>query len=654
MKSLVFLLFVSLAHAKAPDCRELGQIIEGYEKDLQRKFIQNPSCSSISAQEFAKDLPVADKTFLEGKMCHSLSVIETELEKLKIEEAVLTGIDKLKKNLQAAKEEVETSKDEEAQKPAKTFVGSLNTAQSLEVMLKTEIRGGTSFLEKLKSIPEETRADLKSFNERIAEICRKETDTLEDACNPKVFRPSSETVQELNALLKSANPTKDQVEKWAGMLAIKKKGSQEKSDYSFTAMRAELEETFKLLDQKSPLSKDHLKAIRKLDDFESAPGFPFVEDLKKLKNSTQSRLLSERFKWLVKDAQNRQQYEVQSKLSVAWLEYKSLLGDSPDCDLTKSLFSKAESCLEHFRKKEKELQGDARATVEKLIPALEASLKYEQELSRLEETCSLEIEKKGLTENCLFEVNNQLGVVHDKILQLNLLKEKIGSENLDLMTMRNFALEKWGTQKCAVVSSNVDFCEDETTLSKEAMLTVGDMMDITVLYTPESQTSEKALALCDDADRKKTRVEVKLCEFFYARDPKKDVVVRQEAEKKKMEQEAESVNVAAPDGGNADEALRDGWIRGGSQIMSDVLKYLYQVPAPAITNPVPYNYSPYFANGTQGLGFADALTLNARYYGGYSFYMPTPGYQPYHAFTKVPMTTPYSPAVFPTTQYFTR
>src|SRR5262245_15651078 len=105
MKHLWPLLLIPLSSfaGSPPACNELGKIVEGYEKDLQKKFIAD--CGKLDYKTFIKDIPVKDDKFLDGKVCSDLATIEAQLEKLKIEQAVLSGLDKLKATIQTSKKE---------------------------------------------------------------------------------------------------------------------------------------------------------------------------------------------------------------------------------------------------------------------------------------------------------------------------------------------------------------------------------------------------------------------------------------------------------------------------------------------------------------------------------------------------------------------
>jgi hypothetical protein len=200
---------------------------------------------------------------------------------------------------------------------------------------------------------------------------------------------------------------------------------------------------------------------------------------------------------------------------------------------------------------------------------------------------------------------------------------------------------KWGSQKCQSLSTPVDYCKESSALSKEAAMTFSDTMKIAVVFAPKPEAEEEAESLCDDEDRKLTKKEERLCEFFNDTTP--DVIITDNTRHL-------DGPTNAPDGGHEKAALRDAWIQGGANILSQGLGFLMPRPAPMM-NPFPYNYAP-FNGGARPSGIADGIMFNARYHGAYGFYMPTPGYQPYNAFrSSSPMTT-YSPVSASGGKYF--
>lgn len=639
MNFLVLLALIPFAFADSPPtCQELGRIIQGYEKDLQKKFIKAPSteCRNLKVSDLGSNLPLKNTHLIEENKCSSLSVIEAQLETLKNQEAILTGIDKLKTNIQASQTGAGDNNQAVARSAGNSFVNSLNTAQSLELLLNSSTEEGSPFLAEIKKISPEKRSSPSDFIAAVKQLCktRKEVEGIDACIDPKLFTPNQDAVKEINALIAQSEPDSGQIQKWAKMLSIKRKNVKpDESGYSFTQMQMEMQSGFAKLDKGEKLNRGELKVIQNLDQFENASGLSFVEDLGLAKDQFKSQFATDRFRFLVEDARKRQQFEIQSKISIAWADLdkaklKLEAQDLSDCTNAKDSYDSAMAC--HFileNKVKDQLTGDAKAHIMNLITPLNVSIKYQNKLAQVGDTCLDEVKTKGvLTEGCLKELSADKAEIQDKILQLNLLKDKIGWENRDLMTYRNFALHKWGTQKCNSGDSAIEFCDPEDKISKEANFLSNTMMDISLVFTNKPEAEAEAEKLCDedDEDKKKKASEDRLCAFF--NDTTSNIVKTDNHKKHDTDGP-----VAAPDGNHAANNERDAWLQGGTNILNDVLKY-YTAPKNLWgVSPYMYNYAPY-NYGKPPMGIADTIMFNARYYGSYGFYMPTAGYQAHTAF----------------------
>jgi hypothetical protein len=649
MNLFLALLFIPLSFAGSPPgCGDLGKYLEGFEKDLHKKSILD--CKPDLYKTLTKDIPVKDPEFLNGKVCQDLSTIETQLENAKLELAVLNGIEKLKETIKVEKEKAEGPNAVPARVAAMSFVASLNTAQSLEVLLATNANGenGKPFAQLLKEFPEERRATQKDLSDRLAELCKDRAKNEQDACNTKLFKPGPEAAAELLNLLKTSDPKPETIESWKKMLAIKKKNPAEgeEAGYSFNSMQTDLNEAFAVIDSKEVMSKKHLAAIAKIDDFESKPGFSFVEDIADLKNQKKVKIASDKFFLLMGDAKMRQQYEAQSKMSVVWNEVKDKItgmneSEVADCSNTKNIFSLVEACTNSLERVLSSVTDQVvKSKLKDFIPAIKSSVNYANSLHNKEAACREEIRSaEKLSEVCYANFNRDLATVQDKILQLNLVKDKIGSENMELMKYRNFALEKWGQNKdCGRQETPLDFCEDEKVISKNASMTYSDTMKIALIFSQSEEAKTKAETeakeLCENEERKPNKVHDHICDFF--NDTTSDIVVTDN----KPNEDADGP-VTAPDGGNTEAKIRDAWIQGGSDVLKTILGGLMPRQNAPIQNPYPYNYGPY-NGGVPPMGIADSILFNARHHGSYGFYMPTPGYAPGTAFPSSPAMSSYS------------
>ena len=660
MKLFIFFLFIPLSFAGSPpSCADLGKYLESFEKDLHQKTISN--CKPDLYKTLIVDVPIKDPEFLSERACQELSSIELQLEQAKLEMAVLIGIEKLKLTVGDSKQDSQSTNPAVARVAGKTFVSSLNTAASLETLIATNDENATPFIKKLKEFPENKRVTEKDLTDRISELCKDRSKNEQDACNPKFFQPGKDAALELLNLVNSSNPNPKTIKSWEKMLAIRKKNAPKEEDptYSFNQMQNELSGAFDRIDQKEVMTKDQLLAIKRLDDFENAPGFSFVEDLAALKDQKKAKIASDQFFLLIGDARVRQQYEAQSKLSVVWNEIENRVpglseGERAECSNAKSIFNDLISCLSSLEKELPSLTDQVvKSKLASFLPALRTTVNYALKLNEKEVECRDEIKtKERVTEVCYADFNRDLATTQDKIIQLNLVKDKIGSENMDLMKYRNLALQKWGTQNCQTLSSPMDMCEDADLFSKEAIMTFSESMKIALIFSTSEEEKSNAEAqaqeLCDSQERKPNKIHDHLCAFFD--DTTSDIIVA-----KNSPELHPDGPMTAPDGRHAEDKIRDAWIMGGSQILATSLTALMPRPAavpPPVTYPYSYNYAPYNNNGAAKMGIADSILFNARYHGAYGFYMPTPGYQPGTAFGANVGLSSYNPIGNSGSRYF--
>lgn len=648
MNFILFLLLIPLSFADDRFCTEVGGILSHYEKKLGKSSIAN--CSSVKVEELLQGHPgLEGLTYLQDKKCQSLTSLETELERLKAELSVANGIEKLKTQISESQKEAGQGN----RMAGMTFVSGLRTAQSLEVLLETDTFDNKPFAQKIKEIPADKRKSEADFVAIMKDLCKDKASDDVNACNPKLFKPNKEAIHEILGLIDSVEVNQDQVEKWKGMLAIEKANAEaENARWSFTEIQNELGSTFNSLDNNKILTREEINAIKKLDHFKNARGFSFVEDIAGIKDQKKLKIHSDKVFLLIGDARTRSQYEVQSKLSVAWGNHKHLFqnlseAEASSCEKAKLSYDEAKLCHAALLKNSKDISsGDLK---ENILPGIGASITFTDKLQATENRCRPELEQKGvMPESCLAELPRETGEIQQKIRQLNILKDKIGSENQKEMVYRNFALKKWA-DKCSTVETSMDQCDltDDFTISKNALMAVKDTLDVAVVFTPKPEAEEKMEELCDDDDTKKIpSLNGKLCSYL----EKTPVVI----ETKNAPAEKEYA-VIAPDGGHERDANRDRYIQASQNLLTDVIgsfmnqQYGQQTNPPI--NPYPYNYTPFNA-GMPPMGIADSIMFNARYYGAYGFYMPTPGYTPYTAFGSASPISAYKPLNTGNYQYF--
>lgn len=662
MKVLILFLLIPLTALAdtPPSCEKLAQILRDYEVGeggLQKKFVGSPgnTCQNLKISDLGDENLVNDKSLFEKYRCSSLSVIEAELENLKNQEAVLAGIDKLKASIQASQQETGSANQQVAREAGMSFVSSLNTAQSFEVLLQSQTKGGSPFLTELKKFPEADRNTPEKFAAKIQELCKDvPTDQALNACDKSHFSPNADAIRELNALLAQTEPTASQIDSWKGMMRIRKKdvAEGEEATYSFTEMQGEIGSVLAKLESGAQLEKSDLATIQRLNKFENAPGLSFVEDLGLAKNKFKNQLASDRFSFLMGDAKKRQEYEVQSKISIAWAEVKTTNLSENEinaCESAKGDYQSAMACITVLEKMASEqLQGDAKNHLLELLAPVNASIAYHNKLDSVSKNCLAQLKTtKTMPENCFDEINKDKAKLQEDILSLNLIKDRIGAENQDNMKFRNFALYKWETQKCGVIDTNIDFCEAGVGIAKEAKVLASNMLDIALVFEPKPDAETVVMDLCDDSNRTLKSREEELCKFF--NDTTSNVVETDNAPKADP-----SDSTVTP--GTREGKEREAWLGGLRTGLDAIAQQLIQQRRsnlPPAVSPYPFNYAPY--GGGKPMGIADSILFNARFQGAYGFYMPTAGYTPGTAFgSSASAITPYKAASVGGSSYFGR
>lgn len=651
-------LFIPLSYAGSPPaCKELGDILQSYEVQLQRDTIRD--CSKDDLYKRLTPPGATDQEFLKDKICSNLATIEAELNQYRMELAVMNGLHKLVETVGNAKDGTENKNQNVARANGKTFVVSLNTAQSFEALFATTTADGKPFMQALREVEDIKLLSQRDLSDRVFELCKNQSKNEDNACNPKVFRPGPEATTEILGLIKEGDRTKpidiEKISKWQGQLAIKRKTPKEgePDSYSFLEMQRELGGAFENIDNKTVMTKSQLQAIEKLDDFTYDKSFSFVEDISLLKDQNKKKIASDKFVLLMGDAQLRQQFEVQSKLSVVWQDVGTqVTGLSEDqkaqCDRAKALYTDAVACSQSLANAIKD-QSDAglKSKLEQFLSPIKTTTDYVELLASQEAICRDELKSnQTVSEACFNSFNRDRAALQEKILLLNTVKDKIGSQNTTAMKFRNLALQKWTDQKCQSIASPMDMCEDTTVFAQNASLAIQDSMNIAVMFTSSEAEKSSAMAaaeeVCDDDTRgEPTRIEIRLCEFF--NDTTSDVI--------ETDNNKDKTGINLKPAGNGRSATKDAWLQAGSDFLKDVLPMFMPKTTPTGVNPYPYNYNPY-KGGTPPMGIADTIMFNARYHGAYGFYMPTPGYQPYTAFGASSPMSSYKPMSAPSTKYF--
>ncbi|MGE3608191.1 MAG: hypothetical protein AB7I27_01290 [Bacteriovoracaceae bacterium] len=613
MYGLIPLLLISFAFAEiAPKCERLGNYIQEFDLNLAQSSPEN--CLQLDSTGLkAQD----DKIFNEFK-CENFSSIEAKLKDLESQLDYLTGLEKLKANIKAQKEKTADKNAPLAQEAGMNFQDALITAQSFELLLSAKDSEGNLLFKELRKIPKDKREDLKSFGAELKKICKKNFQD-QAACNENFWRPNEAAIVEINALLDKKDSKDKEILSWQSSLQIQKTDN---SPYSFNEMRQDLEAS--IGDQGSkPLTKAQLKAIQSLPDFKNASGLKFISSLAQAKKDLTAETPYAQFRFLAEDLKKRQEFEIQSKVSLLYGEFQDKLTNRDSCSVAKVDFSAAQICLKQLKDLESGLQGSPQAHLKKLREVLEASINYHDSIDDLTSTCQKSVKMDEV--NCDRKISFNQAEIQKQIQSLNLLKDKIGEKNQDLMKLRNFSIEKFQKMDCAKKeASNITDCDAGLTLrtSKEANLLTADVMNISLVYA-KSENETDIQEICDDEEKKIIR-KAQVCAFLTDTTP--DKIETKNTEKIKRDDYV--APTSAPDGGNS--PVKDAIYHGMTNLISEMMDQ-YQQQNSSYSPYQYYNYSPY-NNGAPLMSTSDSILFNARYYGGYGFYMPTLGYQPYQAF----------------------
>jgi hypothetical protein len=658
MNFFIFLFLIPLTFATTPpNCKELGNIVEGYEKDLMRKGLAQEVCNELDPAKIMNpenpDTSIfsqEDIALFDEHKCRNLSVIETKISDLENELALLQGFEKLKADVKEQKSKAADKDEKVAIESGRKFVDALNTAQTLDTLLTVQDKNGEIILNRFLHIPKQDRQDPEKFKLALTELCKGKEKSSPCALS---LTPSQATIDDINMLLEQPI-NNETVEKWRGAIAIKKTDGK---NYSFSQMAKELKDSFVKIDNNDlSISRKELQVIQNLPDFESVKGLEFLQDLKKQKGA-ETFVSASKFKFLVEDLTGRQAYEMTSKISYLYSEHEKNLNDAQkaSCKGSSQSLSEALNCMNALKEFSKDKgQGDnSLSTLNKMLRSLENSKSYHDILVGVSQRCInpslMETpESLGMSDECLKKLNGDITSLPKKLRALYLLKDKIGEENQKLMVYRNFAMKKWAKCSEHSRSSIVGECDDAFTsyISKEAVSLSNNVAKLSVVYKPKDEHRAKAEAECLKEDKERTRIQEQLCAFF--NDTTSNIL---EADKEKKNPDTFQAPVEAPDGGHNPQ--REAWVRGLANITRDMVNQYQsqQNQYRPMMNPYMYNYSPY-NSGRAMMGISDTILFNARYYGAYGYYMPTMGYQPYTAFGSKP-TTAYTPYASSTSAYFT-
>lgn len=645
MKFLLLLMMVpvlSYAQNKV-SCDELEKIAANLEQTLMKTNLPSPACQSVTSQTLRSSDENDLKETIENYKCSNLSVIEANIRNLEGEMTLLQGIQKLKADIQINKDDTRNPKQTTAAKAGENFLQGVEAAQSLELLFSEANK--PDFLNSLKTslASENDRNNPEVFKAKVRSLCGTNPDPKTiNACH-LTFNPSLQTIREINVLLTS-ELSPEKVTEMRETLAIKKTDN---SPYSFYQLQNDLAKAIpKLKDKLITLTRDELKIIRSMPDFQNTSN-PSLEGLKNTKKDFKIHTLLEEFKFLNEDLENRQKYEIQSKVDLTWkaiaLEAKNLTDDEKKaCGIAYAKFESAKACFSSFEKfnENPEASGTLKTSTEAMRSSIGSTINYLTTIQDIKNTCLTpevldQAKKTGtLTPSCekiYPDVESALSKKQNQIEGLNALKDKIASENQRIMKFRNYTIEALVAQNCVTSTQSTvgEFCPEEMDLkiSREVMVLSSKTSEIlgTLLFVkPTVETKIEELCEAD----KLLSYEQTFCDALTKKS--RDVAESPDATPPVISDERLDV-----ENRRSDRAGHNAWVQGTVNLAGTIASMLYPPPT---TNPYArmYNQSPYPTNYApyvpmRSPSISDSLIMtNSRYTGSMGSYnsgiMPTGRY----------------------------
>jgi hypothetical protein len=624
MKYLALLLFISQAYGAGDPrrCQDLSQIFRQYESQFQFKNL--PECSgenTLNELQTKYQLSSEDqKKFLQDNSCKTLANIEERIANLQNEQELLAGFEKLKADILANKNSVNPEAPRNSKFAALDFMDGLNVATTLEQLI---VESSGNLLKALKNSKTEDRDSAQEVKVIINQICKDNNDITSAPCRPEAFNPNQNAVEAINELLE-ADDLEAKISDWQQSLSITKKADE--SPYSFSEMMNLLKNKNEDIKKgQLSLTKEQLRAIKDLPDFQNAD-----INLIQKKNQLQTFQRLQEFKFHTQDLKKRQEYEIQSKVSLLNNELK-LPALQNVCSQASSDFNKAIECVNEIEKNKDSISSDTnKAIAGDLIESIKVSHNYIFALDANVITCLETVDAftdENLNRGCLNALEKtpeRLVQISSELLVLNVLKEKIGEQNQEQIKFRNLALQTLKNE-CLTSSSSELSCDLASKgISKEAWALSSDVANLLVVSNGDLDSTKKD-DLCVDSNKEKFGYEA-LC---LPPPPPSAPVVATNNPADEFE-----APVVAPDGGYS-TASRDAVLNGLGNLTGTILGSIFAPTQEPFyyptTSPYAYDYGPY--NGGRPLmGISDQILFNARYYGAYGYYMPTPGKQPYSSF----------------------
>lgn len=627
------------AFAGAPDCQSLAQMISGMEADLQRKSFKD--CKKVEIKDFLKEGATADaetiKSFEENR-CESLGKMETEITKLEGQLATIRALQEFSKDLgkkHAVLKNVTTSiaLDKEISTQGKHLQTGLKTAYVMESLLALK---KPDFLLALKE-----RTDTGNLTQRDFQAVYDKSCPAADYCKSidsiKEYLLDENVLVQIGIAVKKSTLDSKSIDAMRAALAIKpveqdksKKQSQTPPEQmTYASILASLNENkinLAKIDDKSPMDRNLIKAIKAIKSFEPMGDLDYLAVLKKSKDALETKSTIDSFKYMTKDVSVRNEMTMKSKLSaiIYKLDSGKQLSDESKTACATLLDPKvtSEECLKSLKKTTATLDNVYES--EKIgLESIQALSDSNAELKKFENSCldsQLLINNAQLSsgpdplKDCKSPFLSSENELSKKLTALNLLRGKLLQENKKIQDFRNFAIEKLEDQSCKQPKNDllIGDCGGVSLDNITPALKVlsGDMLKVAVVYKEDSEVDIESYC---EGEEKNTESQEKICEFL-------------EDEGLPNRAVANNDNASAPteiDNSRINHDIKMNALQGAINNIAGALGRQNQ------TYYSPYNYNNPYASSAPPMTISDSLTYNSIYYGGYGGYYPMANSSPF-------------------------
>ena len=520
MKWLYLILLIPMSGFAAPtSCPDYAKYLQMVELDLMKT--RSPDC---------KDRP--DQT--DVLACSTLADLELQMATLQNKRALLEGMESLKTKIQTAKTEIATLPVPKARTAALSFGSAVEIARSLELLANTD-NEGKDFLPELRAAILDGRINNRSFISKVALLCNahKAVEGKVDVCTNRNFQPSQEAVDEMVEVLRNNEMSKETITLWRNSLKIQKDGEDGKPvDYSFNEMSQSIGDLSK------GVSSEQIAAIKALPDFKNAP--ESLDVLKIIGRDKTKIAVANEFKGHIQQLKDRQQMQIQSKMSSAFMMYKSsftpaLLNE--DCANAKSDFDSASRCAEAMKSARATMTNDNdKGDLDRLMKSFDNTKNYFDNISSKTANCMEDIEAAMNPANgtamtlqaCASIISVDLAGINSDIKQIQDKIDSLSNSPLyrDLQTIRDYAVTKV-RESCAteseIAKTELNYCDSAATDSMPAALQsiTSSAMQISILLSKPVDLKDTSLTdnICRNEDRKKSNVGIThICDLIDAGD----------------------------------------------------------------------------------------------------------------------------------------